>query len=257
MSEAAVRVDRLTKRFGKFTAVDNLSFTVPSGTVFGLLGANGAGKSTTIRMLTGLLPSSSGSGRVAGFDINSESEKIKMRVGYMSQRFSLYEDLTVLENIRFYGGVYGLGGRLLAERTDRVLAIAGLAGRENDLTSNLAGGYKQRLALGCAVIHEPQIIFLDEPTGGVDPVSRRRFWDLITSLARGGAAVLVTTHYLDEAEFCNSIVLMHGGRKVAEGSPTALKREALRDGLEAGTSGDLPTLEDVFIHIVEKRRMEE
>ncbi len=219
----AIEVQGLSKSFGSFRAVDNVSFSVPRGAIFGLLGANGAGKSTTIRMLCGLLKSTSGGARVAGFDINSQSDALKSRIGYMSQRFSLYEDLTVAENIRFFGGVYGLEREALTRRADWVLDMAGLSGRQTSLTRELAQGFKQRLALGCAVLHEPQIVFLDEPTGGVDPVSRRRFWELIHAMAGKGTTVLVTTHYLDEAEYCSTITLMHAGRVIAQGSPGALK----------------------------------
>lgn len=227
MPENSIEVQRLTKRFGKFTAVDGVSFTVAKGEVFGFLGANGAGKSTTIRMLCGLLTPTSGSARVAGYDISNEPDRVKENIGYMSQRFSLYEDLSVGENIRFYGGVYGLDRRHLKARMPWVLKMAGLQGKENILTRELAGGWKQRLALGCALLHEPKIVFLDEPTGGVDPVSRRRFWDLINSLAESGVTVFVTTHYLDEAEYCNRIMLMHAGSIIAGGSPRELKTQYL------------------------------
>ncbi len=227
MPENSIEVQRLTKRFGRFTAVDGVSFSVARGEVFGFLGANGAGKSTTIRMLCGLLTPTSGSARVAGYDISNEPDRVKENIGYMSQKFSLYEDLTVEENIRFYGGVYGLTRRNLKARMPWVLEMAGLQGKERLLTRELAGGWKQRLALGCAVLHEPKVVFLDEPTGGVDPVSRRRFWDLINSLAESGVTVFVTTHYLDEAEYCNRIMLMHAGSIVAGGSPQELKTQYL------------------------------
>ena len=227
MPENSIEVQRLTKRFGKFTAVDGVSFSVARGEVFGFLGANGAGKSTTIRMLCGLLTPTSGSARVAGYDISNEPDRVKENIGYMSQKFSLYEDLTVEENIRFYGGVYGLTRRNLKARMPWVLEMAGLQGKERLLTRELAGGWKQRLALGCAVLHEPKVVFLDEPTGGVDPVSGRRFWDLINSLAESGVTVFVTTHYLDEAEYCNRIMLMHAGSIVAGGSPQELKTQYL------------------------------
>jgi ABC-2 type transport system ATP-binding protein len=224
---AAIRTMDLCKRFGSFVAVDRVSFDVPAGSIFGLLGANGAGKSTTIRMLCGLLSSSSGTAEVAGLDINQNPEGVKRRIGYMSQRFSLYDDLTVEENIRFFGGVYGLSNRELADRLKETVARAGLQGRERNLTRELSGGWKQRLALGCAMLHHPGIVFLDEPTGGTDPISRRLFWDVINDLAQAGTTVLVTTHYLDEAEYCNEVVLMHAGRIVAKGSPGALKREVI------------------------------
>lgn len=229
MSEFAIEVKDLTKRFGKFTAVDSISFKVKSGEVFGFLGANGAGKSTTIRMLCGLLNSTSGTATVAGYDINSQPEKIKENIGYMSQKFSLYEDLTVKENISFFGGVYGLSNRQITSRMPWVLEMAGLRGREDSLTKELAGGWKQRLALGCAVLHEPKIVFLDEPTGGVDPVSRRNFWELINKLSESGTTVLVTTHYLDEAEYCNSILLIHAGKLIAGGSPQELKMKYIQN----------------------------
>lgn len=227
MSDAAILSDGLTKRFGSFLAVDDVSFEVKRGEIFGFLGANGAGKSTTIRMLCGLLEPTSGTARVAGYDINTETEQVKKRIGYMSQRFSLYEDLTVEENIRFFGGVYGLGPGVIEERKRWIVGMAGLAGREGSLTKELSGGWKQRLALGCAIVHKPDIVFLDEPTGGVDPVSRRRFWDLINQLSTEDVTVLVTTHYLDEAEYCNSIILINAGRLIARGSPKELKSEHL------------------------------
>ena len=230
-SPPAIRTMQLTKRFGSFTAVDSVSFEVAAGSIFGLLGANGAGKSTTIRMLCGLLASSSGTAEVGGVDINRNPEAVKRRIGYMSQRFSLYDDLTVDENITFFGGVYGLSNQELAERKKETVRLAGLEGREKNLTRELAGGWKQRLALGCAMLHRPGIVFLDEPTGGTDPISRRLFWDVINELAQGGTTVLVTTHYLDEAEYCNELVLMHAGRIVAQGSPGALKREVITDAV--------------------------
>ncbi len=227
MSVPAIHAHELTKRFGSFLAVDAVSFEVPTGSIFGLLGANGAGKSTTIRMLCGLLSSSSGTAEVAGIDINDNPEGVKRRIGYMSQRFSLYDDLTVEENIRFFGGVYGLSNGELAAGVRETAGLAGLAGREKSLTRELSGGWKQRLALGCAILHRPGIVFLDEPTGGTDPLSRRLFWDIINGLAERGTTVLVTTHYLDEAEYCNELVLMHAGRIVARGSPGELKRDVI------------------------------
>jgi len=227
--EYAIEVKDLTKRFGDFTAVDAVSFEVERGRIFGFLGANGAGKSTTIRMLCGLLDPTSGMASVGGFDIRRQPEKVKRAIGYMSQRFSLYEDLTVAENIRFFGGAYGLTGKALDARLPWVLRMAGLAGRERSLTRTLSAGWKQRLALGCAVLHEPKIVFLDEPTGGVDPASRRRFWELINGLSEGGVTVFVTTHYMDEAEYCNDIRLIHAGRIVAGGSPQELKTAVIRN----------------------------
>jgi ABC-2 type transport system ATP-binding protein len=221
---AVIEVKGLFKRFGAFTAVDDVSFDVTSGEVFGLLGSNGAGKSTTIRMLCGLMRPSAGSARVLGLDIALQPEEVKRRIGYMTQRFSLYEDLTVRQNLRFFGGVYGLGGQALAEREGWAAQMAGLEGKQDLLTRSLPGGWKQRLALACAVLHRPQMVFLDEPTGGVDPLSRRRFWSLIDSMAADGVTIIVTTHYLDEAERCDRIALMHAGRLVALGTVAELKR---------------------------------
>jgi len=246
---AAVTLDRLTKRFDAFTAVDAISLTVPRGEIFGFLGPNGAGKSTTIRMLCGILPPTSGTGRVAGFSIADQPERIKENIGYMSQRFSLYEDLTVEENIAFYAGVYRLAGERRRERSEWVIAMAGLEGRRSSLAGELSGGWRQRLALGCAILHEPPIVFLDEPTSGVDPLSRRRFWELIRSLAGAGVTVFVTTHYMDEAEYCDRLALIYRGELVAVGTPEELKRERMVDGR-------LPTLEDVFIGLIEERDKE-
>ena len=220
----AIVVDALTRRFGRFVAVDRVSLDVRRGDVFGFLGSNGAGKSTTIRMLCGLLRPTSGTAVVDGIDVGRDPEGVKRRIGYMSQKFSLYELLTVDQNIRFFAGLYGLGGERLQARRALVLDMAGLRGRETSLARDLAGGWRQRLALGCAILHEPSILFLDEPTGGVDPVSRRQFWTLIETLARTGVTVLVTTHYLDEAEHCHRIAIMHDGRLVALGSSAELKR---------------------------------
>ena len=219
----AVTVRELTRRFGAFVAVDRVSFDVEDGEIFGFLGSNGAGKSTTIRMLCGLLTPSSGTATVGGVDVGRDPEAVKRRIGYMSQRFSLYELLTVEENITFFGGLYGLDNGRIAARRDFVLEMAGLKGREKTLTRDLAGGWRQRLALGCAVLHEPRILFLDEPTGGVDPVSRRQFWQLIDRLSAQGVTVFVTTHYLDEAEHCHRLALMHAGRIAALGSVAELK----------------------------------
>jgi ABC-2 type transport system ATP-binding protein len=219
----AIEVQHLTRRFGEFVAVNDVSFEVRAGEIFGFLGSNGAGKSTTIRMLCGLLQPTSGTARVGGIDVVRDPESVKRRIGYMSQRFSLYEALTVDQNIAFFGGVYGLTGERLAARRDFVLDMAGLRGRERELTRALAGGWRQRLALGCAILHEPPIVFLDEPTGGVDPLSRRRFWRLIENLSASGVAVLVTTHYLDEAEHCQRIAIIQAGRLAAHGSVDELK----------------------------------
>jgi ABC-2 type transport system ATP-binding protein len=223
--ELAVAVDSLTRKFGDFVAVDNISFSVPKGEIFGFLGPNGAGKSTTIRMLCGIIEPSGGTGTVAGLDIRTQSEEIKERIGYMSQRFSLYEDLTVSENIQFYGGIYGVAGDRFSERQEWILRMANLRERRHSLTGELAMGWKQRLALGCAVVHGPEILFLDEPTAGVDPISRRNFWDLIYDLAGRGVTVFVTTHYMDEAEHCDRLALIYGGRLIAVGSPAQLKSE--------------------------------
>jgi len=220
----AIEVRQLTRRFGAFVAVSDLSFDVGQGEIFGFLGSNGAGKSTTIRMLCGLLRPSSGEARVGGIDVGSDPEAVKQRIGYMSQRFSLYEKLTVDQNIAFFGGIYGLGRERLAARRATVLEMAGLKGREGTLTGALSGGWRQRLGLGCAILHEPPIVFLDEPTGGVDPLSRRRFWRLIDELARDGTTVLVTTHYLDEAEHCHRIAIIHSGRLAALGTVPELKQ---------------------------------
>ena len=225
----SIEVIDLTKRFGDFTAVNQVNFSVKQGEIFGFLGANGAGKSTTIRMLIGVLTPTSGDAFVGGFSISSQSEQVKKNIGYMSQKFSLYNDLTVAENIRFYAGIYGLGGKKYQERKDWVLKVANLEKMENVLTSSLPGGIKQRLALGTAVIHEPKIIFLDEPTSGVDPISRRNFWDLINELSSNGTTVLVTTHYLDEAEFCNNIILINAGNIVARGNSNELKSNYIKN----------------------------
>jgi ABC-2 type transport system ATP-binding protein len=220
----AIDVRHLTRRFGAFVAVDDVSFEVGRGEIFGFLGSNGAGKSTTIRMLCGLLRPSSGTALVGGIDVSTDPEAVKQRIGYMSQRFSLYELLTVDQNIRFFGGIYGLRGARLAERRAFVLEMAGLNGREQTLARDLAGGWRQRLALGCAILHAPAILFLDEPTGGVDPLSRRQFWRLIDTLAASGVTVLVTTHYLDEAERCHRVALVHAGRLAIIGTTSEVKQ---------------------------------
>jgi ABC-2 type transport system ATP-binding protein len=220
----AIIVNDLTRRFGEFVAVDHLTFEVGQGEIFGFLGANGAGKSTTIRMLCGLLEPTSGTAVVGGVDVRRDPEGVKRRIGYMSQRFSLYESLTVDQNIRFFAGIYGLDGQRLEKRRRFVVEMAGLEGREHVRTSDLAGGWRQRLALGCAILHEPPIVFLDEPTGGVDPLSRRHFWNLIDQLSASGVTVLVTTHYLDEAEHCHRVAIIHAGRLAALGTTDELKR---------------------------------
>jgi len=246
MTQPAVVVEHLTKRFGDFTAVDDISFEVPPGEIFGFLGHNGAGKSTTIRMLCGILQPTSGRALVAGFDAATQPEPLKQRIGYMSQRFSLYGDLTVEENLDFYAGVYGVPPERAAERKAWALEMSGLAEERRRLTAELPTGFKQRLALGCAVVHEPPILFLDEPTAGVDPVSRRQFWDLIYGAAGRGVTVFVTTHYMDEAEHCDRIALIYGGRLAAMGSPAQLKATQVTQRLLevrcADASGALPVL---------------
>lgn len=222
-SDLAIEVTGLTKKFGDFVAVNNVSFEVPRGQIFGFLGPNGAGKTTTIRMLLGLLAPTSGTANVIGFDVVKEMEAMRKRIGYMTQKFSLYNDLTVEENLDFYGGVYGVRGQKLPERKKYILKMAGLTGRERERTRNLSGGWKQRLALGAAIIHEPEALFLDEPTAGVDPISRRAFWELIYELAEGGTTILVTTHYMDEAEHCQELVFIQRGNLVAQGSPEEVK----------------------------------
>lgn len=226
-----IRADALTKTFGKFTAVDRVSFSIGRGEIFGFLGPNGAGKSTTIRMLCGLLSSTAGTASVAGFDINRHPESVRQNIGYMSQKFSLYKDLTVAENMTFFGGVYGLDKARLAERTRAAVELAALNGQETTLTGNLSGAVQQRLALACAILHEPPVLFLDEPTSGVDPISRRRFWNLIQDMSARGVTVLITTHFLDEAEFCGRIGFIASGRLVAMDTPANLKRLAVKEDL--------------------------
>ena len=223
MRGAAVTVERLTRRFGAFTAVDGISFEVARGEVFGVLGPTGAGKTTTIKMLTGLLQPTSGRGTVAGFDLARETESVKRNIGYMSQMFSLYGDLTVEENIAFFAGLYGVPRARRAERRDWVLEMAGLRDHRGRLTQELSLGWKQRLALGTAVLHEPPVLFLDEPTSGVDPISRRDFWDLIHALAGRGTTVFVSTHYMEEAEYCHRLALMNRGRIIALDRPAVLR----------------------------------
>jgi len=240
----AVEVEDLSKIFGDFVAVDHIHFQVRKGEIFGFLGPNGAGKSTTIRMLCGLLMPTSGKGKVAEFDIVKEPEKIKQVIGYMSQKFSLYEDLTVLENLHFFGGIYGLSGPLQKEREKQALERAGLQDLRDRITRTLAAGWKQRLALACALLHEPEILFLDEPTSGVDPISRRNFWSLIQQMAEKGVTVFVTTHYMDEAEYCDRLALIYQGKIVALGTPTELKMKTLSMGiLEVGCDPLIPALD--------------
>jgi ABC-2 type transport system ATP-binding protein len=224
LASHAIDVRGLSRRFGQFVAVNNLSFDVARGEIFGFLGSNGAGKSTTIRMLCGLLRPSSGTALVDGIDVSADPEAVKQRIGYMSQRFSLYELLTVDQNIRFWGGIYGLTGGRIESRRRFVIEMAGLQGRETTLARDLSGGWRQRLALGCAILHEPPILFLDEPTGGVDPLARRQFWRLIDDLSQSGVTVLVTTHYLDEAERCHRVALIHAGALAAIGTTAEVKQ---------------------------------
>jgi ABC-2 type transport system ATP-binding protein len=223
-AEVAVEIHDLVKRFGSFVAVDHVNLEVGRGEIFGFLGPNGAGKSTTIRMLCGLLKPTSGSATVGGFDIASQPEAVKQNIGYMSQRFSLYDDLSVEENIDFFSGIYGVPRQRRAERKAYVLRMAGIEERRSSLTGLLSGGWKQRLALGCAILHEPPILFLDEPTSGVDPIARRTFWDLIYQLSEAGHTIFVSTHYMDEAEYCHRLALMYRGKVIALGTPAELKR---------------------------------
>jgi ABC-2 type transport system ATP-binding protein len=220
----AVVLRDLVKRFGDFTAVDHVSLEVSRGEIFGFLGPNGAGKSTTIRILCGLLAPTSGSATVGGFDVGTQSEDVKASIGYMSQKFSLYDDLSVRENIEFFGNIYGVSKEAFPARLEFVLKMAGLEDKQETMTRLLSGGWKQRLALGCAILHEPPILFLDEPTSGVDPIARRNFWDLIYQLSASGHTIFVTTHYMDEAEYCHRIALMYAGKTVALGSPEELKK---------------------------------
>jgi ABC-2 type transport system ATP-binding protein len=224
----SVVAEKLTKKFGDFTAVDHISFGITTGEIFGFLGPNGSGKTTTIRMLLGLLRPTEGGGTVLGYDIVKEPEEIRKRIGYMSQQFSLYNDLTVSENLNFYGGIYGVTGKRLRQRKNFILEMANLKGREGEMTRNLSGGWKQRLALGTAIIHEPDMLFLDEPTAGVDPISRRAFWDLLYQLSEEGTTIFVTTHYMDEAEHCQSLAFIHLGRIVARGTPQEIKEKVMK-----------------------------
>ena len=242
----AVVVRDLERRFGKFVAVNRVSFEVKKGEIFGFLGPNGAGKSTTIRMLCGILAPTSGSGTVAGFDVGTEAEKIKAHIGYMSQKFSLYEDLTVEENIDFYSGIYRIPPEKKHARKEWVLEMAGLREHRHSRTAILSGGWKQRLALGCAILHEPPVIFLDEPTSGVDPISRRQFWNLIYELAGKGVTIFVTTHYMDEAEYCDRIGLIYRGELIALGTPATLKTELMQeDVLEVDCERPQEAMEEI------------
>lgn len=246
MPEPVIHTDMLTKRFGTFTAVDGISFSVRPGEIFGFLGANGAGKTTAMKMLTGLLIPSGGLATVAGFDVYREPESIKRSIGYMSQRFSLYDDLTPRENIRFFGGIYGLASKELREKCDRMLERLDLKGAADTRLAALPLGWKQKLAFSVALLHEPKLVFLDEPTGGVDPVTRRRFWDLIYQAASGGVTVFVTTHYMDEAEYCDRVSIMVDGRIAALDSPEELKRRY-----------DAETMNDLFISLARPARRSE
>ena len=225
MKNAVIQVENLTKRFGDFTAVDNISFEVEKGEIFGFLGANGAGKTTAMRMLCGLSNPTSGSGTVAGFDISQQSEEVKKHIGYMSQKFALYEDLKVWENMRLYAGIYGVPRKKISEIIDKMLVSLDFESEKNTFVKELPLGWKQKLAFSVSIIHRPEIVFLDEPTGGVDPVSRRQFWELIYKAASDGITVFVTTHYMDEAEYCNRVSIMVDGRIDALDTPTNLKRQ--------------------------------
>ena len=233
-----ISAQAVVKRFGALTALDGVSLDIAQGEFFGLLGPNGAGKTTLIRILCGLLRPSAGRALVAGIDVARDPEAVRQRIGYMSQKFSLYDDLSVVENLRFFGGIYGVSGDRLNQRVAFAVAMAGLAGRESALVANLAGGWKQRLALGAAILHQPAVLFLDEPTSGVDPESRRRFWDLIHDLGSEGVSVLVSTHYMDEAEYCNRIALINRGRLVSLGTPDQIKHNAVQGELLAITCAD-------------------
>jgi ABC-2 type transport system ATP-binding protein len=231
-TELAIRAEELTRQFGSFTAVDRISFEVRAGEIFGFLGANGAGKTTAMRMLTGLLAPSGGKATVVGHDVYTESEAIKREIGYMSQRFSLYEDMTIRENIRLYGGIYGLTGREIRSRTEEMLSHLGLERAADDLVRAIPLGWRQKLSFSVALVHEPRLVFLDEPTGGVDPVTRRQFWELIYQAAAAGTTVLVTTHYMDEAEYCDRMSIMVSGRIGAMGAPAELKRQFDTDSID-------------------------
>lgn len=238
MGEQVIQTEKLTRRFGSFTAVDEISFSVSAGEIFGFLGANGAGKTTAMKMLTGLLAPTSGSATVAGFDVYRQTESIKRNIGYMSQRFSLYDDLTPRENIRFFGGIYGLGKREIAEKGERLLDSLDLTEAADTRLAALPLGWKQKLAFSVALLHEPKLVFLDEPTGGVDPLTRRRFWDMIYQTAASGVTVFVTTHYMDEAEYCDRVSIMVDGRIAALDTPEALKQNF-----------DAADMNDVFIRL--------
>ncbi len=245
MTSEAVSVNDLVKSFGNFTAVDHISFSVQKGEIFGLLGPNGAGKSTTIRMLCGIISPTSGSGHVSGLNMFTQSEEIKHRIGYMSQKFSLYEDMTPFENIRFFMGIYSVPLKKWEERTDWILKMTRLEDARNRLTRDLPQGLRQRLALGCALLHEPSVLFLDEPTSGVDPITRRHFWAFIRDLTSSGVTVFVTTHYMDEAQHCDKVVMINEGRIVANGSPSSIIHDLFPEQADAD-------LDDVFIHLMSR-----
>jgi len=232
MQDVVIKTDKLTKRFGDFTAVSEITFEVCKGEIFGFLGANGAGKTTAMRMLIGLSKPTSGSAMVAGFDVYKQTENIKKNIGYMSQKFSLYEDLTVLENIRFYGGIYGLSDAQIKTKSDELVTRLGLQNEAKKLVASLPLGWKQKLSFSVALLHEPKIVFLDEPTGGVDPVTRRQFWDLIYAASDNGITIFVTTHYMDEAEYCNRISIMVDGKIEALDSPGNLKKQFNTDSMD-------------------------
>ena len=235
----SVQVNNLVKTFGSFRAIDDITFSVEKGEIFGFIGPNGAGKSTTIRMLCGILDQTSGNGTVEGFSIKTQPDKIKDIIGYMSQKFSLYNDLTVEENINFYAGIHNLPKEDSKARKDWIIEMSGLKGKEKLMTNGLSGGWRQRLSLGCAIIHRPKVVFLDEPTAGVDPISRREFWDLIRKLAKEGTTVFVTTHYMDEVEFCDRIAMIYKGKIVAMGTPAELK-----------IANKVPSLERLFVDLI-------
>lgn len=236
--ETVIQAHKLTRRFGTFTAVDAISFEVRAGEIFGFLGANGAGKSTAMRMLCGLLAPSSGEARVAGYDVYLQTESIKANIGYMSQKFSLYNSLTVRENIHFFGGIYGIRGKRLREKSEELIQRLGLGRQADELVRSLPLGWKQKIAFSVAILHEPQLVFLDEPTGGVDPITRRQFWDMIYEAAAQGISVFVTTHYMDEAEYCDRVSIMVAGKIVALDSPAGLKEEY-----------EVASMEEVFLRI--------